>query len=223
MREGFLKEFFFKNKILKVMALTFAIALWILVEGEKRTEVGFLIPLEFRNLPKDMVIIGKPVKEVEVRVLASKKVMSKLSPMQLSASIDLSTAKQGINNFIVASRDIKTPKGTEIIKANPSSILIHLETVITKLVPVKVKLSGSTAGGFNVKDISIEPDSVVLFGTQSALKDINEIYTDQMDITGIKTDKTTMVHIQLADTELKKAEPDIVKVKVSVARMRKGK
>jgi len=223
MREGFLKEFFFKNKILKVMALTFAIALWILVEGEKRTEVGFLIPLEFRNLPKDMVIIGKPVKEVEVRVLASKKVMSKLSPMQLSASIDLSTAKQGINNFIVASRDIKTPKGAEIIKANPSSILIHLETVITKLVPVKVKLSGSTAGGFNVKDISIEPDSVVLFGTQSALKDINEIYTDQMDITGIKTDKTTMVHIQLADTELKKAEPDIVKVKVSVARMRKGK
>ncbi|MEK6599290.1 MAG: CdaR family protein, partial [Deltaproteobacteria bacterium] len=100
-----MKEFFFKNKILKVMAITFAIALWILVEGEKRTEVGFLIPLEFRNLPKDMVIIGKPVKEVEVRILASKKVMSKLSPMQLSASIDLSTAKQGINNFIVASRD----------------------------------------------------------------------------------------------------------------------
>ena len=223
MREVFLKEFFFENKTLKVMAITFAIALWFLVEGEKRTEVGFLIPLEFRNLPKDMVIIGKPVKEVEVRILASKKVMSKLSPTQLSASIDLSTAKQGINNFIVASRDIKTPKGAEIIKTNPSSILIHLETVVTKLVPVKVKLSGSPAAGFNVKDISIEPDSVVLFGTEAELKDISEIYTAPIDTTGIKADKTTMLHIQIADTELKKAEPDVVKVKVSAARMRKGK
>lgn len=218
-----MKEFFLKNKILKIMALIFAIALWILVEGEKKTEVGFLIPLEFRNLPKDMVIIGKPVKEVELRILASKKAISKLSPIQLSASIDLSMAKQGVNNFIIASRDIKTPKGAEIIKTNPSSILIHLETVVTKLVPVKVRLSGSPAGGFHVKDISIEPDSVVLFGTQSELNDINEIYTEPVEITGIKANKTTMLHIQLADTELKKAEPDVVRVKVSIARIQRGK
>ena len=223
MREIFLKEFFFKNKMLKIMALAFAIAMWFLVEGEKRTEVVFLIPLEFGNLSKDMVIIGEPIREIEVRILASKKVMSKLSPAQLSASIDLSTAKQGVNNIRVVQRDIKTPKGAEIIKVNPSSIPIHLETVANKLVPVRVRLSGSPAGGFNVKDISIEPDSVVLFGTQSELKDINEIYTEPVEITGIKANKTTMLHIQLADTELKKAEPDVVRVKVSIARMQRGK
>jgi len=217
-----LKEFFFKNKTLKIMAIIFAIALWILVEGEIKTEVGFLIPLDFRNLPQDMVIIGKPVNEVEVRVLASKKAISKLSPMQLSASIDLSMAKQGVNNFIIASRDIKTPKSAEIIKTNPSSILITLETVVTKLVPVKINLSGNPAGGFHVKDISIEPDSVVLFGTRSKLNDINNIYTEPLDITGIKGNKTTMMHIQLADTELKKAEPDVVKVKVSIAKVQRG-
>lgn len=223
MRETLLKEFFFKNKILKIMAITFAIALWILVEGEKRTEVGFLIPLEFRSLPKDMVIIGEPVREVEVRILASKTVISKLSPAQLAASIDLSAAKPGINNFIVASRDIKTPKGVEIIKANPSSILVHLEAIVSKLVQVRVKLSGSAAAGFSVKGISVEPDSVAVFGTPGQLKDINAIYTASMDISGIKEDKTSMLAIQIADIELKKAEPDIVKVKVSVAKMRKEK
>jgi hypothetical protein len=31
-----------------------------------------------------------------------------------------------------------------------------------------------------------------------------------------------MLHIQLADTELKKAEPDVVKVKVSIAKIQRG-
>lgn len=223
MKENFLKEFLFKNKTLKIMAIAFAIAMWVLVEGEKRAEVGFLIPLEFRNLPKDMTIIGEPVKEAEVRVLASKKVMAKLSPQQFAASIDLSMAKPGVNNLIVVARDIKTPKGVEIIKVNPSSILVHLETISNKLVPVKVKLSGAAAAGFKVKNISVEPDSVAIFGASGQLKDINEIYTAPMDITGIKADKTTMLHIQLADTEVSRAEPDVVKAKVTVIKVRKGK
>ncbi|MBI5874605.1 MAG: YbbR-like domain-containing protein [Deltaproteobacteria bacterium] len=204
------------------MSLVFAIAMWILVEGEKRTEVGFLIPIEFRNLPKDMVIIGEPVKDAEVRVLVSKKVLAKLSPAQLAAPIDLSMAKPGINNLIVVPRDIKIPKGVELIKVNPSSILIHLETIASKLVPVKVKIVGAPASGFRVKGVSVEPDSAAVFGTPGQLKDINEIYTASMDISGIKADKTSMLAIQLADTELKRAEPDVVRVKVSVARMRKA-
>lgn len=218
-----MKEFLFKNTILKIVALIFAVALWVLVEGEKKTEVGFIIPLEFRNLPKDMAIIGEPVKEVEVRVLASKKVMAKFSPSQLSAPVDLSMTKPGINNLIVVARDIKTSKGVEIIKVNPSSLLVHLETISSKLVSVTVKLSGTPAAGFKVKNISVEPDSVAIFGASGQLKDINEVYTVPMDITGIKTDKTSMLAIPLADTELKKAEPDVVKVKVSVIKARKGK
>ena len=106
----------------------------------------------------------------------------------------------------------------EIIKVNPSSILVHLEAIVSKLVPVKVKTSGNSAPGFSIKSISVEPGSVVLFGTQAQLKDIHEIYATPFDITGIETDKTKMLSLQLADTELKKAEPDVVKVKVSVKR-----
>ena len=154
---------------------------------------------------------------------ASKKALTKLSPAQLAAPIDLSMAKPGINNLIVVPRDIKIPKGVEIVKVNPSSILVHLETVASKLVPVRVKIVGEPASGFKVKGISVEPDSTAIFGTSGQLKDMNEIYTDSMDISGIKADKTSMLAIQLADTELKKAEPDIVKAKVSVAKIRKGK
>lgn len=223
MKENFLKELLFKNKTLKIMALAFAIAMWILVEGEKRTEVGFLIPLEFRNIPKDMVIVGESVKEVEIRVLASKKAMAKFSPSQLSVPIDLSIAKSGVNNIIVSLKDIKTQKGIEIIKVNPSSILVHLEAIASKLIPVKVKTAGEPASGFKVKNISVEPDSVAVFGTPGQLKDIDEIYTASMDVTGMKADKTTMLHIQLADAGLNRAEPDVVKVKISIIKARKGK
>lgn len=207
------------------MAVAFAVALWFLVIGEKRTEVGFLIPLEFRNLPKDMIIVGEPVRDVEVRALVSKKAMTNLSSAQLTASIDLSAAKPGQNNRRIAHTDIKAPKGVEVIKVNPSSVTLHLETMVSKLVTVKVKLSGNPAHGYIIKNVSAEPDSVVLFGTQAQLKDVNEIYTTPFDVSGIKADKTKMLAIQLAytDTELKKAEPDVVKARVSVGKIRKMK
>lgn len=126
-KENLLKGLFVQNIMLKIIAFAFAIALWFLVVGEKKAEMSFWIPLEFRNLPKDVVITGEPVQEIEVRILGSKKVLKSFSPDKLTASIDLSNAKPGLNNLRITHNDIKTPKGIEIININPSSVLIHME------------------------------------------------------------------------------------------------
>ena len=219
MGKGLLRVFFLENAVLKIVALVFAIALWFLVVGEKRTEVGFLIPLEFKNLPGDMIIAGEPLHEIEVRVLGSKKILANLSPVQLTADLDLSTAKEGINNFIISPRDIKVPKGVEVIKINPASLLIHIEPqIISKAIRVKVKLTGSPARGISIKGISVKPDTVKIFGVQTRLKDMEEIYTVPMDINGIRKDKTADIAIYLNDAGLKRVEPDTVRVKVTVGK-----
>jgi len=217
MGKGLLKVLFLENALLKIAALVFAIALWFLVVGEKRTEVGFLIPLEFKNLPGDMIIAGEPLHEIEVRVLGSKKILANLSPVQLTATLDLSTAKEGINSFIISSRDIKIPKGVKVIKINPASLLIHIEPqIISKGIRVKVKLTGSPARGISIKGISVKPDTVKIFGAQARLKDMEEIYTVPMDINGIRKDKTAVIAIHLNDAGLKRVEPDTVRVKITV-------
>ena len=219
MGKGLLRVLFLENAVLKIVALVFAIALWFLVVGEKRTEVGFLIPLEFKNLPGDMIIAGEPLHEIEVRVLGSKKILANLSPVQLTADLDLSTAKEGINNFIISLRDVKVPKGVEVIKINPASLLIHIEPqIISKAIRVKVKLTGSPARGISIKGISVKPDTVKIFGVQTRLKDMEEIYTVPMDINGIRNDKTAAIAIHLNGTGLKRVEPDTVKVKVTVGK-----
>ena len=219
MGKGLLRVLFLENTVLKIVALVFAIALWFLVVGEKRTEVGFLIPLEFKNLPGDMIIAGEPLHEIEVRVLGSKKILANLSPVQLTADLDLSTAKEGINNFIISLRDVKVPKGVEVIKINPASLLIHIEPrIISKAIRVKVKLTGSPARGISIKGISVKPDTVKIFGVQTRLKDMEEIYTVPMDINGIRNDKTAAIAIHLNGTGLKRVEPDTVKVKVTVGK-----
>lgn len=130
MKDNVLKSPFFENTILKIIALAFAIALWFLVIGEKKVEVSFRIPLELKNLPKDMMIIGESVREIEVTILGSKKLLQKLSPAQLMASVDLSNTHVGINNLRITHSDIKAPKAVEIINVNPSSILVHLEPAV---------------------------------------------------------------------------------------------
>jgi hypothetical protein len=128
-KEGVFKGVFFQNILLKIMALAFAVALWFLVTGEKRTEISFWIPLEFKNLPENMMVVGEPVREIEVRLLVSKKMLKDISPAQLTASIDLSNVKTGHNNLRVGHSDVKVPKNVEVININPSSIIVHLEPI----------------------------------------------------------------------------------------------
>ncbi|MBI3398362.1 MAG: hypothetical protein HY026_03910 [Deltaproteobacteria bacterium] len=128
MKEGLLKNFFLQNITLKIIALSFAVVLWFLVVGEKQAEISFWIPLEFKNLPKDMIMIGEPVREAEITILGAKKVLKGLSPDQLIAIIDLVNLKQGVNNLRITHNDIKIPKGIDIINIRPSSIVIHVET-----------------------------------------------------------------------------------------------
>ncbi|MBI3398237.1 MAG: YbbR-like domain-containing protein [Deltaproteobacteria bacterium] len=128
-KENLFKGLFFENTILKIMALIFAIALWFLVAGEKEIEADVLIPLEFKNIPHDMEIIDEPVREVEVRIRGSKTFLVNLSSSHFIASLDLSSAKPGVNTLKITPRDIKAPKGVEIIKVNPSTVQVYLEVM----------------------------------------------------------------------------------------------
>ena len=45
-----------QNLGLKIVALVLAVAAWWFVAGESKVLVSFTIPLEIRNVPKDMTI-----------------------------------------------------------------------------------------------------------------------------------------------------------------------
>lgn len=117
----------FKNFTLKLMALAFSVALWFYVVGERKAEVGFIVPLVLKNIPGDMVVIDEEKKEAEVKVTGPKTLVTGLSPTHIEVAIDLSNGRPGLNTYRINPEEIKTPQGVDVIRVSPSSVKVRLE------------------------------------------------------------------------------------------------
>ncbi len=100
----------FRNLGLKLMAVLLASALWFTVAGEHEVERTVRVPLEFRNKPALMEIVGEPPTTVDVRVLGSSSILSRLDPGEIVAVLDLATARVGSQSVQHAGRELSGPR-----------------------------------------------------------------------------------------------------------------
>src|SRR5512138_629976 len=89
----------FRHLGLKVLAIALAVLLWLTVAGEHVVERSVRVPLEFRNIPQQLEIVGDPPSSVDVRLRGSSALLSRLEPGEIVAVLDLSAARPGSRLF----------------------------------------------------------------------------------------------------------------------------
>ncbi len=72
----YFRNLFLRNLQLKVVSLTLAVLLWIALNGEPKSEIGLKVPLEFRNSPKGVEVLGE-TNAVDIRLSASSSIVKK--------------------------------------------------------------------------------------------------------------------------------------------------
>src|SRR5437762_9527057 len=85
----YFKNLLLKNLQLKAVSLTLAVLLWIGLNSEPKSELGIKVPLEFRNSPKGVEVLGE-TNNVDIRLSASSSVVKRIDASDVTASIDLS-------------------------------------------------------------------------------------------------------------------------------------
>lgn len=217
-KDGFSwKGIFYKNLTLKFLAIVFSLALWFLVVGEKKVEVGLMISLGLKGIPEEMVVIDHSVEEIEVRVSGPKGIIDDISPADLSAAVDLSGAEAGSKTYRLSPGNIKTPKGIDVVRIRPFSVDVKLERLERKTVPVKVKLTGKPAKGFEVKNVVVLPNEAVVIGRKKDLKKVKSINTTPIDIPGILADNIfEKVPLDISGKAITGVEPESVDVTITV-------
>ncbi|MEK7773677.1 MAG: CdaR family protein [Deltaproteobacteria bacterium] len=203
---------------LKVLALVFAVALWFFVAGQSSTEVGFLVPIGFKGIPKDMVMASAPPEEIEVRIMGPRFVINNVSPSQIKVEIDLSGVGEGLNNFRILSRDIVLPMGVNVVKTRPVSVDIRLERLITVNLPVKVRLTGRPPYGYKVIGVNVSPMKVTANGVKKEMKDLSGIYTNPVDVSGLVSSASFTVPLDIPVNEFRSISGDKVNVKVVIGK-----
>ncbi len=122
----FLREWVFANWWLKLLALGLSFLLWTIYSTEPVAEVGYVVPIEFRNVPANLEISGDVPAQVHVRVRGRSILVRRLTPADLAISVDLSHAQVGEAAFQLTPDHVAAPYGVTVLGVAPSLIRVPL-------------------------------------------------------------------------------------------------
>jgi uncharacterized protein (TIGR00159 family) len=107
----------------KLGSLALIAFFWLLLAGQQDFEVNLRLPVEMRNVPKDMIIVKPLDPEVKVTVRGLRKDASTLSNKNVQVALDLSSAVSGKQMFNITRDQIFLPNDrAQIVKTEPSRL-----------------------------------------------------------------------------------------------------
>jgi len=177
---GFLRRLMSHNLGLKAVALAMAVAAWWFVAGESKVMVGITVPLEIRNVPKGLTMTNKPERQVEVRLAGPSSLLSGIRPTEISAGVDLTSAREGRQSFTMDDRAVKAPPGIKVQRIFPASVEVVLERTERRSVPVSVRIGGGGAVRRRVAKVEIDPPSLEVEALPEEFARMPVLYTEEV-------------------------------------------
>lgn len=206
----------FKHLWLKVLAVLLASLLWLTVAGEHVVERTMRVPLELRNVPEQLEIVGDPPMTVDVRVRGSSAVLGRMDPGEVVAIVDLEGARPGSRLFHLRTDEVRGPYGVDVAQITPATIALSLEKSGRKAVPVIAAVEGEPAPGFVTGRSSVTPATVEVLGPESRLRDLTSATTEAVSVAGQRTSVSDVVTIGVSDSALRLAETQTATVAVEI-------
>jgi YbbR domain-containing protein len=207
----------FRNLSLKFVSTVVAALLWLVVAGERVVERVMRAPVEFQNLPAGLEIVGSPPDTIEIRLRGSSGALSRMTAGDMSAVLDLSTARPGRRLFHITASQITVPYGTEIMQIAPSTLTVEFELSGIRRVPVEPDIDGRPAEGYEVTAVKSDPDLVEVAGPESALKRLQAAITEPVSVTDQTRSVREVVTIGVPDPSLRLRTPQTAVVTVTIS------
>ena len=113
----------------KALFLFLVCLLWVSVIGIRRGEVSFNIPIEYYSMPQNLVIVGEPPREINVRLKGSQRLLSSIKSDQIRARVDLSDTRKGLNQISLSETNINTGPGISVTNFYPKSVRLQLSKI----------------------------------------------------------------------------------------------
>jgi len=192
-----LTQFFFANFGTKIISVIVAIVLWVIVLGSRVVEVTKEVPLEI--LTSSEVIASNDIPEKIAFKLSGPKAFLRtiFDRREDPIRINLTGEKAGLVTRRFFSDNIRVPIGVKVQGITPAAILIKLEPVKKRDVPVRFETRGTVPEGYKVEKVSLVPEVITIKGAESKVESITEIIAQPIDVQGLRQSLTREVAIDL--------------------------
>ncbi|MBG0784844.1 MAG: hypothetical protein H0S79_07055 [Anaerolineaceae bacterium] len=163
-------------------AFFFAIAVWVYaVTASDPTETRAFpqsVQMDVIGLDPTLMIVNEIDKAVDLSIRAPASILDRLENERslVSATLDLSGLEAGVHTLTPQVNIGLSP--AEVVKSEPSSVFIKLETVVTEIFPVGMKTLGNPAIGFELGEGQLNQTTAQVTGPESLMEAIDQVVVE---------------------------------------------
>lgn len=198
---------------LKALALIIAVGLW--VAGHRDIERSIEVPVEFRNIPGDLMVMDNRVDFVVLRITGPRTLVSTVDADEIKLSLDLNSAKPGTISYPLGGNSFSIPRGVAVARITPPVIHLRMEPVIKLTLPVSVRISGKPAAGYRVAQTIVQPARVAVRGPAEDVRRLTAVETVPVDLNETRGVSKRLVRLA-TDGKPLTFLPDQVEVTVAI-------
>ncbi|MGA2131741.1 MAG: CdaR family protein [Bryobacteraceae bacterium] len=177
-----MKRFFTENVAWKLLSLLVAVMIWISVASEPELATFVSVRVEYKNLSPDVEIDSDVVETVLLEVRGPSGELSGLPEerRRYAVILDLADAELGPRTFTIDRKDVRLPRGIQLVRAIPAQIRLEFEPGATRTVPVEIRFAGDLPPGLQVLEASAEPSALAISGPSRRVARIAAVQIDPL-------------------------------------------
>ena len=171
---------------LLLLSIALGVAIWIFVtEEENPTRAGLFpsqIPVSSVNVGEQLAV-ANDLGAIDVRIEAPEDRWDGLSSANFEASVDLaglSAREQTVPLHV----EVSGVRGVRILSVEPPTIVVNLEEVVARIIPVTPRLIGALPRGFEAVQAVPERLTVEISGPESLVALVESAVAD-INVTGL--------------------------------------
>ncbi len=186
------RKIFLEDWLLKLTALVITLALWLGVTGLSTPVTRRLtVPLNL-GVSSSSQIVNIPQQEVDIEISGDKRRVEQLNRSEIAVSVDLTDLEPGSRLISLAPENVSVslPQGVRLIDVTPGRIVVELEAVQEKDLPVQAVAAGTPAQGYEIYSTTVLPPRIRVRGPASSVGPLEQLATDTIVLTNRKEDFT---------------------------------
>ena len=216
---------FAKNIRTFLLALVLGVSVWVsAVSAADPNDINSYpnpIPLQVIGQDPSLVVTSDLPSTVEVSLRAPRSVWESLiaSEDSVRASLDLAGLSAGKHTVEVQVTVGLRPY--QIVRVNPTTVTVDLESVKTQTFPLVLSLTGQPAAGYQAGDVSMDLTEVTLSGPESLIKQVAHTRV-VVNLDNIRESIDETLQIQIVDAQNRALKgltinPESVRVTVPIS------
>lgn len=184
-----------------LLAFVLAVSVWVsAVTAADPNEVRspLAVPIEIVGQDPSLIVTSEIPAIVEVTLRAPRSVWEQLTAQEkpVRAVLDVSNLSAGEHTLSVQIQISARP--TQIVLANPFTVILHLERLATQTLPVDLSLSGQPSVGYQAGEAVIDSKDIIVSGPESIVNQAVRALI-RVSLDGVRESIDQAVPVQILD------------------------